>query len=223
MTEKQQTIKANTERVFSRLATLGSAVTAFRAEREKIQKKEYITQEGKEKQVQAAQNVLTGKFRDSYEHVIDPCLKAIREAAEAMEAEFTISPELQAAITLVGVAGDKLTGDTLRPMWQQFIGNHNALVSLRALFESKDILQSAGDIDKYIFAADSKCSKLEDLALNFYTQPGTNLNQAVTLGQALEDFCKKEGVELDKPFIQYLGADDYSQYMTEQLKAAFGI
>lgn len=223
MNEHQETIKSETERIFARIALLGNAVTAFQAEQGKIQKQEYTTQEGKEKQVNQALHALSDNFRTSYENVIAPALAKIREAAEAMEQQLTLSAELSAALTLVGVAGDKLTGETLRPMWQQFIGNHGALVALRAALEQCELLHRAGDMDQYIFSADSKCTLLEDQALTLYTQPGTNLNQGVRLGRMLEDFCEKEGVELSKPFTQYLGAEDYSAYYTERLKTAFGV
>ena len=122
---------------------------------------------------------------------------------------------------LTGAAGEKLDDETRDRMWKQFIGDSNALRSLKALFESKGMYTK--EMEKYIFSAESWCDELESLAIDFKIQPGTNLNQAVTFGRKLEKFCELEGVELDKPFIQYLNAEDYSQFCTEQLKAAFGI
>lgn len=223
MNKYQETIKSETERIFTYLSILGAAVTAFQGERKKIQEQISYTEDYKETKVNEAQAALVEKFRKTYEEKISPALAKIREAAEAMEQQFTLSAELSAALTLVGVAGDKLTSETLRPMWRQFIGNHSALVALRAALDQCEILPRAVDIDQYIFSADSKCTQLEDQALTLYTQPGTNLNQAVWLGRMLEDFCEKEGVELSKPFIQHLGAEDYSAYYNERLKTAFGV
>lgn len=139
----------------------------------------------------------------------------------AMEESFVISPELQAAITLTSSAGEKLDTSARDRMWKQFIGDNNALRSLKALFESKGMYTK--EMEKYIFSAEEQCNDLESSALDFKIQPGTNLNQAVTFGRKLEKFCELEGVELDKPFIQYLNAEDYSQFYTEQLRAAFGV
>lgn len=148
-------------------------------------------------------------------------LATIRKATMAMEESFVISPELQAAITLTSAAGEKLDTSARDRMWKQFIGDNNALRSLKALFDSKGMYTK--EMEKYIFNAEDQCNDLESSALDFKIQPGTNLNQTVAFGRKLEKFCELEGVELDKPFIQYLNAEDYSQFYTEQLRTAFGI
>lgn len=220
MNNNQKTIKDSAQSIFSELALFSNAVTDFQKKAREIAKEEYLTNEGIEAKTNEAKAYLV-KRAVELSSSISLSLATIRKAAMAMEESFVISPELQAAITLTSAAGEKLDNSARDRMWKQFIGDNNALRSLKALFESKGMYTK--EMEKYIFSAEEQCNDLESSALDFKIQPGTNLNQAVTFGQKLEKFCELEGVELDKPFIQYLNADDYSQFYTEQLRTAFGI
>ena len=220
MNNSQKTIKDSAQSIFSELALFSNAVTDFQKKAREISKEEYLTNEGIEAKTNEAKAYLV-KRAVELSTSISLSLATIRKAAMAMEESFVISPELQAAITLTSAAGEKLDTSARDRMWKQFIGDNNALRSLKALFESKGMYTK--EMEKYIFSAEEQCNDLESSALDFKIQPGTNLNQAVTFGQKLEKFCELEGVELDKPFIQYLNADDYSQFYTEQLRTAFGI
>lgn len=220
MNNNQKTIKDSAQSIFSELALFSNAVTDFQKKAREIAKEEYLTNEGIEAKTNEAKAYLV-KRAVELSTSISLSLATIRKAAMAMEESFVISPELQAAITLTSAAGEKLDTSARDRMWKQFIGDNNALRSLKALFESKGMYTK--EMEKYIFSAEEQCNDLESSALDFKIQPGTNLNQAVTFGQKLEKFCELEGVELDKPFIQYLNADDYSQFYTEQLRTAFGI
>ena len=220
MNNNQKAIKDSAQSIFSELALFSNAVTDFQKKAREISKEEYLTNEGIEAKTNEAKAYLV-KRAVELSSSISLSLATIRKAAMAMEESFVISPELQAAIALTGAAGEKLDDETRDRMWKQFIGDSNALRSLKALFESKGMYTK--EMEKYIFSAESWCDELESLAIDFKIQPGTNLNQAVTFGRKLEKFCELEGVELDKPFIQYLNAEDYSQFYTEQLRAAFGV
>ena len=220
MNNNQKAIKDIAQSIFSELALFSNAVTDFQKKAREISKEEYLTNEGIEAKTNEAKAYLV-KRAGELSASISLSLATIRKAAMAMEESFAISPELQAAIALTGAAGEKLDDETRDRMWKQFIGDSNALRSLKALFESKGMYTK--EMEKYIFSAESWCDELESLAIDFKIQPGTNLNQAVTFGRKLEKFCELEGVELDKPFIQYLNAEDYSQFYTEQLRAAFGV
>ena len=220
MNNNQKAIKDSAQSIFSELALFSNAVTDFQKKAREISKEEYLTNEGIEAKTNEAKAYLV-KRAVELSSSISLSLATIRKAAMAMEESFVISPELQAAIALTGAAGEKLDDETRDRMWKQFIGDSNALRSLKALFESKGMYTK--EMEKYIFSAESWCDELESLAIDFKIQPGTNLNQAVTFGRKLEKFCELEGVELDKPFIQYLNAEDYSQFYTEQLRTAFGI
>lgn len=220
MNNNQKTIKDSTQSIFSELALFSNAVTDFQKKAREIAKEEYLTNEGIEAKTNEAKAYLV-KRAVELSTSISLSLATIRKAAMAMEESFVISPELQAAITLTSAAGENLDDSARDRMWKQFIGDNNALRSLKALFESKGMYTK--EMEKYIFSAESWCDDLESSALDFKIQPGTNLNQAVTFGRKLEKFCELEGVELDKPFIQYLNAEDYSQFYTEQLRTAFGI
>lgn len=220
MNNNQKTIKDSAQSIFSELALFSNAVTDFQKKAREIAKEEYLTNEGIEAKTNEAKAYLV-KRAVELSSSISLSLATIRKAAMAMEESFVISPELQAAITLTSAAGEKLDNSARDRMWKQFIGDNNALRSLKALFESKGMYTK--EMEKYIFSAEEQCNDLESSALDFKIQPGTNLNQTVTFGRKLEKFCELEGVELDKPFIQYLNAEDYSQFYTEQLKAAFGI
>lgn len=220
MNNNQKTIKDSAQSIFSELALFSNAVTDFQKKAREIAKEEYLTNEGIEAKTNEAKAYLV-KRAVELSTSISLSLATIRKAAMAMEESFVISPELQAAITLTSAAGENLDVSARDRMWKQFIGDNNALRSLKALFESKGMYTK--EMEKYIFSAESWCDELESLAIDFKIQPGTNLNQAVTFGRKLEKFCELEGVELDKPFIQYLNAEDYSQFYTEQLRAAFGV
>lgn len=220
MNNNQKTIKDSAQGIFSELALFSNAVTDFQKKAREIAKEEYLAEEGIAAKTNEAKAYLV-KRAGELSASISLSLATIRKAAMAMEESFAISPELQAAIALTSAAGEKLDAETRDRMWKQFIGDSNALRSLKALFESKGMYTK--EMEKYIFSAEEQCNDLESSALDFKIQPGTNLNQAVTFGQKLEKFCELEGVELDKPFIQYLNADDYSQFYTEQLRTAFGI
>ena len=220
MNNNQKTIKDSAQSIFSELALFSNAVTDFQKKAREISKEEYLTNEGIEAKTNEAKAYLV-KRAVELSTSISLSLATIRKAAMAMEESFVISPELQAAITLTSAAGEKLDTFARDRMWKQFIGDNNALRSLKALFDSKGMYTK--EMEKYIFSAESWCDDLESSALDFKIQPGTNLNQAVTFGRKLEKFCELEGVELDKPFIQYLNAEDYSQFYTEQLRTAFGI
>lgn len=220
MNNNQKAIKDSAQSIFSELALFSNAVTDFQKKAREISKEEYLTNEGIEAKTNEAKAYLV-KRAVELSSSISLSLATIRKAAMAMEESFVISPELQAAITLTSAAGEKLDTSARDRMWKQFIGDNNALRSLKALFESKGMYTK--EMEKYIFSAESWCDDLESSALDFKIQPGTNLNQAVTFGRKLEKFCELEGVELDKPFIQYLNAEDYSQFYTEQLRTAFGI
>ena len=220
MNNNQKAIKDSAQSIFSELALFSNAVTDFQKKAREISKEEYLTNEGIEAKTNEAKAYLV-KRAVELSSSISLSLATIRKAAMAMEESFVISPELQAAITLTSAAGEKLDTSARDRMWKQFIGDNNALRSLKALFESKGMYTK--EMEKYIFSAEEQCNDLESSALDFKIQPGTNLNQAVTFGRKLEKFCELEGVELDKPFIQYLNAEDYSQFYTEQLRAAFGV
>lgn len=220
MNNNQKTIKDSAQSIFSELALFSNAVTDFQKKAREIAKEEYLTNEGIEAKTNEAKAYLV-KRAVELSTSISLSLATIRKAAMAMEESFVISPELQAAITLTSAAGENLDDSARDRMWKQFIGDNNALRSLKALFESKGMYTK--EMEKYIFSAESWCDDLESSALDFKIQPGTSLNQAVTFGRKLEKFCELEGVELDKPFIQYLNAEDYSQFYTEQLRTAFGI
>ncbi len=220
MNNNQKAIKDSAQSIFSELALFSNAVTDFQKKAREISKEEYLTNEGIEAKTNEAKAYLV-KRAVELSSSISLSLATIRKAAMAMEESFVISPELQAAITLTSSAGEKLDTSARDRMWKQFIGDNNALRSLKALFESKGMYTK--EMEKYIFSAEEQCNDLESSALDFKIQPGTNLNQAVTFGRKLEKFCELEGVELDKPFIQYLNAEDYSQFYTEQLRAAFGV
>ncbi|WP_270912742.1 hypothetical protein [Allofournierella sp. CML151] len=195
-------------------------MTDFQKKAREIAKEEYLTEEGIAAKTNEAKAYLV-KRAGELSTSISLSLATIRKATMAMEESFVISPELQAAITLTSAAGEKLDTSARDRMWKQFIGDNNALRSLKALFDSKGMYTK--EMEKYIFNAEDQCNDLESSALDFKIQPGTNLNQTVAFGQKLEKFCELEGVELDKPFIQYLNAEDYSQFYTEQLRTAFGI
>ena len=220
MNNNQKAIKDSAQSIFSELALFSNAVTDFQKKAREISKEEYLTNEGIEAKTNEAKAYLV-KRAVELSSSISLSLATIRKAAMAMEESFVISPELQAAITLTSAAGEKLDTSARDRMWKQFIGDNNALRSLKALFESKGMYTK--EMEKYIFRAEERCNDLESSALDFKIQPGTNLNQTVAFGQKLEKFCELEGVELDKPFIQYLNAEDYSQFYTEQLRTAFGI
>ena len=220
MNNNQKTIKDSAQSIFSELALFSNAVTDFQKKAREIAKEEYLTNEGIEAKTNEAKAYLV-KRAVELSTSISLSLATIRKAAMAMEESFVISPELQAAITLTSAAGEKLDTSARDRMWKQFIGDNNALRSLKALFESEGMYTK--EMEKYIFRAEERCNDLESSALDFKIQPGTNLNQTVAFGQKLEKFCELEGVELDKPFIQYLNAEDYSQFYTEQLRTAFGI
>lgn len=220
MNNNQKTIKDSAQSIFSELALFSNAVTDFQKKAREIAKEEYLTNEGIEAKTNEAKAYLV-KRAVELSTSISLSLATIRKAAMAMEESFVISPELQAAITLTSAAGENLDDSARDRMWKQFIGDNNALRSLKALFESKGMYTK--EMEKYIFSAESWYDDLESSALDFKIQPGTNLNQTVAFGQKLEKFCELEGVELDKPFIQYLNAEDYSQFYTEQLRTAFGI
>lgn len=220
MNNNQKAIKDSAQSIFSELALFSNAVTDFQKKAREIAKEEYLTNEGIEAKTNEAKAYLV-KRAVELSTSISLSLATIRKAAMAMEESFVISPELQAAITLTSAAGEKLDTSARDRMWEQFIGDNNALRSLKALFDSKGMYTK--EMEKYIFSAEDQCNDLESSALDFKIQPGTNLNQTVAFGQKLEKFCELEGVELDKPFIQYLNAEDYSQFYTEQLRTAFGI
>ncbi|OUP23762.1 hypothetical protein [Gemmiger sp. An194] len=220
MNSNQKAIKDSAQSIFSELALFSNAVTDFQKKAREISKEEYLTNEGIEAKTNEAKAYLV-KRAVELSSSISLSLATIRKAAMAMEESFVISPELQAAITLTSAAGEKLDTSARDRMWKQFIGDNNALRSLKALFESKGMYTK--EMEKYIFNAEDQCNDLESSALDFKIQPGTNLNQTVAFGRKLEKFCELEGVELDNPFIQYLNAEDYSQFYTEQLRTAFGI
>ena len=220
MNNNQKTIKDSAQSIFSELALFSNAVTDFQKKAREIAKEEYLTEEGIAAKTNEAKAYLV-KRAVELSTSISLSLATIRKATMAMEESFVISPELQVAITLTSAAGEKLDTSARDRMWKQFIGDNNALRSLKALFESKGMYTK--EMEKYIFSAESWYDDLESSALDFKIQPGTNLNQTVAFGQKLEKFCELEGVELDKPFIQYLNAEDYSQFYTEQLRTAFGI
>lgn len=220
MNNNQKAIKDSAQSIFSELALFSNAVTDFQKKAREISKEEYLTNEGIEAKTNEAKAYLVKRAVELSSN-ISLSLATIRKATMAMEESFVISPELQAAITLTSAAGEKLDTSARDRMWKQFIGDNNALRSLKALFDSKGMYTK--EMEKYIFNAEDQCNDLESSALDFKIQPGTNLNQTVAFGQKLEKFCELEGVELDKPFIQYLNAEDYSQFYTEQLRAAFGV
>ena len=220
MNNNQKTIKDSAQSIFSELALFSNAVTDFQKKAREIAKEEYLTEEGVAAKTNEAKAYLV-KRAGELSTSISLSLATIRKATMAMEESFVISPELQAAITLTSAAGEKLDTSARDRMWKQFIGDNNALRSLKALFDSKGMYTK--EMEKYIFNAEDQCNDLESSALDFKIQPGTNLNQTVAFGRKLEKFCELEGVELDKPFIQYLNAEDYSQFYTEQLRTAFGI
>ena len=136
MNSNQKIIKDSAQGIFSELALFSDAVTGFQKKAQEIAKEEYLTEEGIAAKTNEAKAYLV-KRAGELSTSISLRLATIRKAAVAMEESFVISPELQAAISLTGAAGEKLDDKTRDRMWKQFIGDSNALRSLKALFESK--------------------------------------------------------------------------------------
>ena len=220
MNEQQEIIKSNARWTFSALSSFSDAVTSYQQEIRKIDAEEYLTDEGREKKKNDAFLLLNQKAQETHDEIIG-FLSAIRAAALKIERTFSISPELQAAITLINATGKNLDAETRDRLWKQFVGNNSALRTLKALFESKGM--HSKELEEYIIRADEWCDSLDDLAAAFVIQPSSDLSQTVALGRKLEKFCELEGIELDKPFVEYLGAENYSQFYTDQLRDAFGI
>ena len=154
MNNNQKTIKDSAQSIFSELALFSNAVTDFQKKAREIAKEEYLTNEGIEAKTNAAKAYLV-KRAVELSTSISLSLATIRKAAMAMEESFVISPELQAAITLTSAAGENLDDSARDRMWKQFIGDNNALRSLKALFESKGMYTK--EMEKYIFSAESWC------------------------------------------------------------------
>lgn len=220
MNQYQNTIRTNVQEIFSVLSIFADRVTDYRKKTQEINAQEYTTQEGKTQQIQQEyQNVAQAAITAYSQISLD--LKQIRQAAESVEESFNITPELQAVITVVNAAGEKLDLDHQALMWKQFIGDRHSLVTLKALYETKGLY--IDEMKKYIIDAKQWCDDLDEMAEELKLQPGTTIAKAVALAKKLEKFCELEGVQLLRTFRDVVNADSYADYVNEQLREAFGV
>ena len=220
MSIEKNLIKTTVEEIFTELSAYSTAVTVYRESIEKINQIEYLTEEGKAVQRNSEYSKLADRAQRIGGNIVQKIDK-IKQTLDKVEQTFIISPELQSAVATITAAGDKMSSDLLQRIWAQFLGDNTALSIVKAAMDTKRAYTN--ELEKHIYNTQTWCGTLREMGQNFIIQPGTNLNKAVELGKKLEEFCCVLGIQLDKPFVQYLNAEDYSQFYTENLRAAFGL
>lgn len=120
MNENQRKIQGAIGDIYVRLGTYSGAVKTYRAEIIRITGLPYVEDE-KAKLRATAQQVLDAAAQAAYADV-KKILDIIRTVAVEMEQAFAISPELQAAISLVSAVGDRLPYETRQSLVKGFRG-----------------------------------------------------------------------------------------------------
>ena len=194
------------------------AVNAFNDEKRRIAATPYI-QEEKERMVNRAADSLS-QTAQSYYDEIKNSLKAIRDAALDMEGTMDVGLDFQNALSVVNALGKNLPVESILNLIEQFKGQRQALVLLKAAMESADVPSAAHYFDNLIFDAASALDNLDDLAYRIMAQPGSDLWAAVRFGSELEKFALNLGVELSKRFRDIV---DTREASNQQLRAVMGL
>ena len=203
---------------FHTLDKYHKAVRAFNEEKRRIAATPYIQQE-QERMVNRAAETLNGTVNGYYEE-ISRNLKEIRSAANEMENLMDIGADLQNALSVVKALGDDMPSETRLNLVEQFKGQRQALVILKAAFVTAGVSAAERYFDGLIFNVSSALDDLDDRAYRIVVQPGTNMVVAVSFGRGLEKFAENMGVELTKKFGDIV---DTSDAFNAQLRAAMGL
>lgn len=216
MNDYQEKIKSYITLIFTRIGRQADNIKTYQNELAKIVPLPYIEEE-KERMRSNAQATVRQATQSVYED-IQKQLDVVRATALAMESEFEITPDLQAAINLVSAAGKNLPFETRQNLVNSFAGRKQALIALQALFAANSIDES--EAKKYIFDAATWCNKLDDAAFQLTVQPGKSVLTLVEFGQMLTEFAGLEGAELTVDISNYVDMDAYYLGLT---RAASGL
>lgn len=216
MNDNQTKLKSYITLIFTDIGRQADNIKTYQNELSKIVPLPYVEQE-KEKMRNKAQAAFYQASRTVYED-IQKQLDIVRATALAMESEFEITPDLQAAINLVSATGKNLQHETRQNLVNSFIGRKQALIALQALFAANSIDES--EAKKYIFDAATWCDSLDQEAQQLAVQPGKNVNQIVHFGELLKEFAELEGAELSVKISDFVDMDAYYMGLT---RAASGL
>lgn len=215
MNDNQAKLKSYITTIFSILGRQASNIKTYQTEQAKALPMyvESVKAELRKK----AEIALYQASRAAYDD-IQKQLDSVRATALAMESEFEITPDLQAAVTLVNAAGDKLNHETRSNLVKSFVGRKQALIALQSMFISQGIENQ--EIKKFIFSAEVACDELDKNASWIAVQPSRSINQIVDFSKLLEEFAELEGVELSVKISDFVDTDAYYMGL---VKAAVGL
>lgn len=215
MNNNQKYLNECIQAIFNTLGRYDRAVKLYGTEKESIVHGPWNNEE-LERRLSAAASKLQDAAQLCYDGIHKE-LEGIRKTATAMEQEFALTLELNAAIALVSAVGDKLPWDTRQNLVTSFVGHKQALIALRSIFEAKGV--EIKEVKSYIFDASICCDVLDNAAYQLVAQAGANVGVVFNLVKELETFAKLEGVELSSKFI----SENTDVYMNARLRESFGL
>lgn len=193
------------------------ACQTFNEEKRRIAATPYIQQE-QERMVNKAAETLSNAANGHYTE-IKKNLDVIREAANEMEGLLDIGEDLQNALSVVKALGADMPSETRLGLVDQFKGQRQALIVLKAAYASAGIAAEPY-FEGLIFRVSGVLDELDDRAHRITGQPGENMLVAVSFGRELEKFAVSMGVELTKRFEDIVDASDA---LNRQMRAVMGL
>lgn len=211
--------KINTacQNCFHALNKYHKAVEAFHEEKRRISASPYI-QAVQEQMVSSAAESLAKTAQIQYEE-ISRNLADIRHAAGAMESLLDVGEALQNALSVVKVLGSAMPEETRRRLVEQFKGQYQALVILKAAYEAVN-LPAEHYFNGLLFSSAGELDELDNMAYRLVIQPGTDVLAEFKFGSKLEKFVVSLGVDLSP---KYRDVVDISNAMNEQIRVAAGL
>jgi len=215
--DNQHKIDSACQICFYALNKYHKACQAFNEEKRRIAATPYIQQE-QERMVNKAAETLSNTANGHYAE-IKRRLEDIRSAAGEMENLLDIGEDIQNALSVVKSLGKDAPNEILWKLVNQFKGQRQALVILKAAYESVGI-NAELYFKGMIFSASAALDDLDNMAYRIVSQPGDNMIVAVSFGNQLEKFAESLGVQLTKKFRDIV---DTSDAFAAQLRAAMGL
>lgn len=201
---------------FLTLDKCSRAMKEFSAEERRISELPYI-QEEKERMVKRATDVLGSALQKHYEEIKDN-LESMRKAVAEMDTVLDVGADFQNTLSVVKTLGKDMPEKSIAALLEQFKGQNQALVLLKAAMESAGIVATEHYFKDMIFNSDSTMDQLDELAYRLAVQP--DQWTLCCFGDELEKFARTLGVELSKSFKDIV---DTSEALNQQIWAAAGV
>lgn len=151
---------------------------------------------------------------------LEKLLNDVLKAGQENEKVFNMDdPKLQASIQLINTVGKAMDYQTRDNIVRSFIGDQQALIMIRSLFEAKDIDRDL--VRKYIFSFEDKVDQMKELIIPLTYEAEKSMYNITKLAGMLKGLAALCGFELSETEAD-LGIDE-NEYLNQLARASLGM